>query len=193
MTQATAKPYSGFQLSALVALRLLIGWHFFYEGLAKLVNPYWSSAEFIDRANWLFAGVFRSIAASPGAVTVVDALNVWGLMAIGLGLIGMALGFVMARLLRQDNNRSRTIALETGIQNGPLAVLIVTLSIAPATRCSSSPSTGTASTMSSSAFATTHKPAASKEWPTLWTRSPSTATSSITTPRGGSIMYNYTA
>jgi len=50
--------------------------------------------------------------------------------AIGLGLIGMALGYAMARLLKQDNNRSRTIALETGIQNGPLAVLIVTLSIA---------------------------------------------------------------
>jgi len=48
--------------------------------------------------------------------------------AIGLGLFGMALGFVLARLLRQDRNRSRTIALETGIQNGPLAVLIVTLS-----------------------------------------------------------------
>jgi len=46
---------------------------------------------------------------------------------IGLGLIGMALGFLLARLLRQDRNRSRTIALETGIQNGPLAVLIVTL------------------------------------------------------------------
>ena len=52
--------------------------------------------------------------------------------AIGLGLIGMALGYALARLLRQDNNRSRTIALETGIQNGPMAVLIVTLSIAPA-------------------------------------------------------------
>ena len=47
--------------------------------------------------------------------------------AIGLGLIGMAMGFGLARLLRQDSNRSRTIALETGIQNGPLAVLIVTL------------------------------------------------------------------
>jgi sodium/bile acid cotransporter 2 len=47
--------------------------------------------------------------------------------AIGLGLFGMALGFVLARLLRQDNVRSRTIALETGIQNGPLAVLIVVL------------------------------------------------------------------
>jgi solute carrier family 10 (sodium/bile acid cotransporter), member 2 len=47
--------------------------------------------------------------------------------AIGLGLIGMLLGYWLSRLLKQDNNRSRTISLETGIQNGPLAVLIVTL------------------------------------------------------------------
>jgi sodium/bile acid cotransporter 2 len=37
------------------------------------------------------------------------------------------LGFIFARVLRQDPNRSRTIGLETGIQNGPLAALIVTL------------------------------------------------------------------
>jgi BASS family bile acid:Na+ symporter len=42
-------------------------------------------------------------------------------------LVGIALGFGFAKLFKQDNNRSRTIALETGIQNGPLAVLIVTL------------------------------------------------------------------
>jgi len=47
--------------------------------------------------------------------------------AIGLGLFGMALGFGLSRVLRQDRLRSRTIALETGIQNGPLAVLIVLL------------------------------------------------------------------
>lgn len=47
--------------------------------------------------------------------------------SIGLGLIGMLLGYWLSRLLKQDNNRSRTISLETGIQNGPLAVLIVTL------------------------------------------------------------------
>lgn len=47
--------------------------------------------------------------------------------SIGLGLCGFALGYGLSRLLRQDNHRARTIALETGIQNGPLAVLIVTL------------------------------------------------------------------
>ncbi len=49
------------------------------------------------------------------------------LAAIGIGLTGMLLGYWLARALRQDSNRSRTISLETGIQNGPLAVLIVTL------------------------------------------------------------------
>jgi bile acid transporter len=47
--------------------------------------------------------------------------------AIGLGLVGFAVGYGFARLVRQDRRRSRTIALETGIQNGPLGVLIVLL------------------------------------------------------------------
>jgi bile acid transporter len=47
--------------------------------------------------------------------------------SIGLGLMGFLLGYGLSRALRQDTRRSRTIALETGIQNGPLAVLIVLL------------------------------------------------------------------
>lgn len=52
--------------------------------------------------------------------------------AIGLGLFGFAFGYGLSRALRQDPQRSRTIALETGIQNGPLAVLIVTLTFSGA-------------------------------------------------------------
>ena len=48
--------------------------------------------------------------------------------SIALGLAGMALGYFVSRLLRQDGRRARTIAMETGIQNGPLGVLIVVLS-----------------------------------------------------------------
>ena len=48
-------------------------------------------------------------------------------VSIGLGLFGMLPGYWLARTLRQDSNRSLTISLETGIQNGPLAVLIVSL------------------------------------------------------------------
>lgn len=47
---------------------------------------------------------------------------------IGIGLFGMLLGYWLARALNQDRNRSRTISLETGIQNGPLAALVITLS-----------------------------------------------------------------
>lgn len=47
--------------------------------------------------------------------------------AIGLGVFGFGVGYLFARLVRQDPRRSRTIALETGIQNGPLGILIVLL------------------------------------------------------------------
>ena len=30
---------NNYQLYGLVALRVLIGWHFLYEGIAKLINP----------------------------------------------------------------------------------------------------------------------------------------------------------
>jgi thiosulfate dehydrogenase (quinone) large subunit len=79
--------YTRFQVGALVALRLLIGWHFFYEGLAKLTNPYWTSAGYLADSQWFLRGTLTKIAASPTAVTVVDYLNEWGLLLIGLGLI----------------------------------------------------------------------------------------------------------
>ena len=47
--------------------------------------------------------------------------------AVGLGVFGFVVGYVFARLVRQDKRRARTISLEMGIQNGPLGVLIVLL------------------------------------------------------------------
>lgn len=76
-----------FQASALVALRLLIGWHLCYEGLAKLLNPYWTSAGYLGGAQWLFKDRFIALAADPAALRVVDALNAWGLTLIGLALM----------------------------------------------------------------------------------------------------------
>lgn len=52
------------------------------------------------------------------------------LATIGIGLMGMLFGYWVARGLGQDTNRARTISLETGIQNGPLAVLVITLTFA---------------------------------------------------------------
>ena len=48
-------------------------------------------------------------------------------VAIGLGLFGIAIAFVLAKLLKLHPMNVRTIALETGIQNGPLAIAIVLL------------------------------------------------------------------
>jgi thiosulfate dehydrogenase [quinone] large subunit len=79
--------YSAQQLSVLVALRLLIGWHILYEGMHKLINPGWSSKSFLNESQWLLEGFAQWIVSNEGILNVVDFLNTWGLIAIGLGLI----------------------------------------------------------------------------------------------------------
>ncbi len=79
--------YSRFQTAMLVLLRIFIGWHFMYEGLAKLTNPYWTSAGYLAQSEWWFSGIFQGLAANPTLLTVVDYVNAWGLLLIGLGLM----------------------------------------------------------------------------------------------------------
>lgn len=79
--------YSNLQLSALVALRFTIGWHFFYEGMSKLANPLWSAAGYLDQAQGFLSGWFVGLASNPAALGFVDILNVWGLVLVGLGLM----------------------------------------------------------------------------------------------------------
>ncbi len=79
--------WTRFQSIALVTLRILIGWHFLYEGLAKLVNPYWTSAGYLAESKWWFSGLFISMATSPTVLTMVDYINVWGLILVGACLI----------------------------------------------------------------------------------------------------------
>jgi thiosulfate dehydrogenase [quinone] large subunit len=80
-------PYSSFQLTALVALRMLIGWHLLYEGIAKILNPYWTSAGYLQASQGPFADWFLDLAANPGRLRMVDALNKWGLVLIGAALL----------------------------------------------------------------------------------------------------------
>ena len=47
--------------------------------------------------------------------------------ALGLGLLGFLFGYLFSMLLKLHPRNARTIALETGIQNGPLAIAIVAL------------------------------------------------------------------
>ena len=79
--------YTSWQLSLLVILRVLIGWHFLYEGLTKLINPDWSSVGFLIDSKGLFSAFFIWLASNPELLKIADFLNIWGLIAIGLGLI----------------------------------------------------------------------------------------------------------
>ncbi|NKB86822.1 MAG: DoxX subfamily [Acidobacteria bacterium] len=78
---------TGARLWAMAALRILIGWHLLYEGIAKLWNPYWTSAGFLADSQGPLAGLYLWMAGDPGRLTVVDVLNQWGLTLIGLALI----------------------------------------------------------------------------------------------------------
>jgi BASS family bile acid:Na+ symporter len=50
--------------------------------------------------------------------------------AILLGVLGFTFGYGLSKLLKLHPRNARTIALETGIQNGPLAIAIVALTFA---------------------------------------------------------------
>jgi thiosulfate dehydrogenase (quinone) large subunit len=75
------------QMTAIVVLRVLIGWHFLYEGLSKLTTPGWSASGYLSQSRGPFAGLFHWMAADPNVLGNVNLLNRWGLTAIGLGLI----------------------------------------------------------------------------------------------------------
>ncbi|MBT4909710.1 MAG: transporter, partial [Microbacteriaceae bacterium] len=46
-------------------------------------------------------------------------------VAIGLGLVGIFTAYFIAKLIRLHPMNARTVGLETGIQNGPLAIAVI--------------------------------------------------------------------
>ena len=79
--------FTRFQMAAIALLRVLIGWHFLYEGIAKLTKPNWSAASFLLQARGPFAGLFHWMANSPEVLRYANLMNIWGLILIGLGLM----------------------------------------------------------------------------------------------------------
>ena len=67
-------------------IRILIGWHFLYEGLSKLFSPGWTAAVYLMDSQWILSGFFHSLAANDSALQIVNFLNIWGLILIGIGL-----------------------------------------------------------------------------------------------------------
>jgi uncharacterized membrane protein YphA (DoxX/SURF4 family) len=78
--------FKSFSVYLFTVLRILVGWHFLYEGISKLFIPGWSANVYLTGSKWIFAGVFHWLAASPTATSIVNLLNVWGLILIGLSL-----------------------------------------------------------------------------------------------------------
>lgn len=81
------KSFTALQTASLVVLRILIGWHILFEGFSKMLLPNWSSYGFLKESQWILAGLARFVLEHDQLLKVVDFLNTWGLIAIGLGLI----------------------------------------------------------------------------------------------------------
>ena len=61
---------------AVTVLRMLIGWHFLYEGLWKLVQPGgWSAMGYLKTSQWFAAPLFHHIADTPALLTRVRQLG----------------------------------------------------------------------------------------------------------------------
>lgn len=71
----------------LALLRIAVGWHFLYEGVAKLLTPQWSAAGYLDSSRWIFASFFHWIAATPQLLKGANFINIWALGLVGLALI----------------------------------------------------------------------------------------------------------
>jgi uncharacterized membrane protein YphA (DoxX/SURF4 family) len=67
-------------------LRMAIGWHFLYEGLTKLLDPAWSAYGYLARSTGFLAPLYQLLAANSTVLGIVDILNIYGLILIGLAL-----------------------------------------------------------------------------------------------------------
>jgi uncharacterized membrane protein YphA (DoxX/SURF4 family) len=78
--------FNSMQRILITFLRCAIGWHFLYEGWSKLAAGDWSAQYFLEGATGPLAPFYRWLAANPAVMQLVDLLNMYGLVLIGLGL-----------------------------------------------------------------------------------------------------------
>ncbi len=75
-------------LLPITLMRVLIGWHFLYEGVLKLYNPGWSAKAYLVSAETM-TGFYQWLA-TDSMIGIVDTLNLIVLLFVGLTLL---LGF----------------------------------------------------------------------------------------------------
>jgi thiosulfate dehydrogenase [quinone] large subunit len=78
---------SRWALIAITVLRVLVGWHFLYEGIAKLTAPSWSAAGYLKQARGPFADLFKWLASQPNLLANADLITMWGLTLVGVLLV----------------------------------------------------------------------------------------------------------
>jgi thiosulfate dehydrogenase [quinone] large subunit len=78
---------SRWPMIAITLMRVAVGWHFLYEGLAKLTAPSWSAAGYLKQARGPFAELFRGLANNPDQLANADLVTMWGLTIVGVLLI----------------------------------------------------------------------------------------------------------
>jgi thiosulfate dehydrogenase [quinone] large subunit len=81
----TTQKLSAVQGNTLVLLRVLIGWHFLYEGVIKAYNPSWTAKGYLLSASVLKP--FFTWLASESLISTIDFLNIAGLIAVGMSLL----------------------------------------------------------------------------------------------------------
>jgi thiosulfate dehydrogenase [quinone] large subunit len=78
--------FSRTQLTSLVVLRLLVGWHLLYEGVVKLFNPYWTAKTYLLTSEGALRPLFVWLAEEP-MISIVDGVNVALLIGVGAALM----------------------------------------------------------------------------------------------------------
>ena len=77
---------TGLKNTVVTIVRAAIGWHFLYEGLSKLVMENWTARSYLANATGFFSGFYHWLASGETLVQVIDFMNVYGLILIGLAL-----------------------------------------------------------------------------------------------------------
>jgi thiosulfate dehydrogenase [quinone] large subunit len=72
---------------AITVMRVVVGWHFLYEGIAKLSAPAWTAASYVRQARGPFAQHFRWLASQPDLLANADLITMWGLTLVGFCLV----------------------------------------------------------------------------------------------------------
>jgi thiosulfate dehydrogenase (quinone) large subunit len=82
-----AQYYSNWQIFSLTFLRILIGWHFLYEGLTKVFStPSWTAKSYLLGSVGPFNSLFKAMASNSTLLLIIDNINIWGLTLIGISL-----------------------------------------------------------------------------------------------------------